>query len=499
MSLILPKGFVVNHPGIVGIIEKISAAPLDLAEIANFWKVYTTTKRRLLDPTAERLENYWWRIWGSQRRELKSAIIAKLFAEISDGQSFVQLRGPANRDEGIPSLGRNACHEPRATTSVTDYRPIQSRPSTTFSSTTSKALVVATPHPILKKTRGPPATQPRPTAHFVLPRGSRAETDTGLQSLSLHDVVQPQSPDTQSSRTDKKAVAARGGKRRGQLVASRAIYKKPVIFRGAQSSTDRTAKVDTENLNQLSAKIPPVVLEVPIIRRKARQELQEKISTGYSSTMSPRNAFNSAGSKYFSVKETVQNGSCESRNKSMPEASAPKQPDSSTRYLIAPQHTITDNPTRDEVELQRTLFERGNTDVKTRHWKSSQHISSESPRVPQKNLSSNHEGPQEQDTDTFHMLADNTLKTASLAPTLIDTTRQLDLVAATSAALPQVTSAKGVVAGDVKRVDMFAKRQVPAAHMPKGTMAVGKGQLTVLLEKDRASTSEHTLKIQGKD
>jgi hypothetical protein len=35
MSLILPKGFVVNHPGII---EKISAAPLDLAEIANFWK-----------------------------------------------------------------------------------------------------------------------------------------------------------------------------------------------------------------------------------------------------------------------------------------------------------------------------------------------------------------------------------------------------------------------------------------------------------------------------
>lgn len=97
------------------------------------------------------------------------------------------------------------------------------------------------------------------------------------------------------------------------------------------------------------------------------------------------------------------------------------------------------------------------------------------------------------------MLADGTLKTVGLAPTPINTTRQLDLVAATSAALPQVTSAKGVVAEDVKRVDMFAKRQVPAAHMPKGTMAISKSQLTVLLEKDRASTSEYTLNIQGKE
>jgi len=66
--------------------------------------VYTTTKRRLLDPTAERLENYWWRIWGSRKRELNGATVARLFAQISDGQTFVPLRGPPNRDEGTPPL-----------------------------------------------------------------------------------------------------------------------------------------------------------------------------------------------------------------------------------------------------------------------------------------------------------------------------------------------------------------------------------------------------------
>lgn len=92
---------------------------MDLADIVEFWKgtsakppyqdgingsviVYTTTKRRLLDPRAERLENYWWRMWGSRKRELNGATVARLFAQISDGQTFVPLRGPPNRDEGTP-------------------------------------------------------------------------------------------------------------------------------------------------------------------------------------------------------------------------------------------------------------------------------------------------------------------------------------------------------------------------------------------------------------
>jgi hypothetical protein len=68
--------------------------------------VYTTTQRRLKDPTAERLENYWWRIWGSRARSLRGSTVARLFAEISDGESFVPLRSPANRDESGDSSVR---------------------------------------------------------------------------------------------------------------------------------------------------------------------------------------------------------------------------------------------------------------------------------------------------------------------------------------------------------------------------------------------------------
>lgn len=75
--------------------------------------MYTATHRRLLDPTAERLENYWWRIWGSRHMKLDGSVAARLFLEISFGPTIVPLRGPPNRDESggrpVRWLESNAC------------------------------------------------------------------------------------------------------------------------------------------------------------------------------------------------------------------------------------------------------------------------------------------------------------------------------------------------------------------------------------------------------
>lgn len=65
--------------------------------------VYTTTFRRLCDPTAYRLENFWWHVWGSDRRHLSGPALAKLFEEFSKGETFVPLRSVKNRYEG-PSV-----------------------------------------------------------------------------------------------------------------------------------------------------------------------------------------------------------------------------------------------------------------------------------------------------------------------------------------------------------------------------------------------------------
>jgi hypothetical protein len=62
--------------------------------------VYTITNKKLKDPTARRLENFWWHVWGSDRRQLSGAALARLYEDISLGPAFVPLRGPSNRWEG---------------------------------------------------------------------------------------------------------------------------------------------------------------------------------------------------------------------------------------------------------------------------------------------------------------------------------------------------------------------------------------------------------------
>lgn len=56
--------------------------------------VYTTTFRKMIDPTAYRLENFWWHVMGSDRRYLSGKALAKIFEEISTGPSFVPLKRP---------------------------------------------------------------------------------------------------------------------------------------------------------------------------------------------------------------------------------------------------------------------------------------------------------------------------------------------------------------------------------------------------------------------
>lgn len=53
MALILPKGVFVNSPEVNGSIERIDAEPLDLADIAKFWKGTSL----LFNVASERLSN----------------------------------------------------------------------------------------------------------------------------------------------------------------------------------------------------------------------------------------------------------------------------------------------------------------------------------------------------------------------------------------------------------------------------------------------------------
>ncbi|KAK1768707.1 hypothetical protein QBC33DRAFT_356321 [Phialemonium atrogriseum] len=281
LPMILPKGIVRNTDAIYAALASFSVVPPEI--LWGCWHVYTYTSRRLNDPTAHRLENFWWHVLGSDRRHLSGKALAKIYEEISNGPTFVPLKGPVNRYEG-PPVPRFSQHELDKMLSGPDLGPRQSRAQGQGRNTGSPTKVGAKEptssstrppplHPILKSTRGPSSSGPRPTARFVSPPDSGEESGGEEEDVSSGSTaaleMRPQLPPP-AARTEKKATQATK-----KFVATTSAHKRrPVLPRrpSSQSSTasepgskegasgSSTKHVSTSRLSpsiaEQSAKIP---------------------------------------------------------------------------------------------------------------------------------------------------------------------------------------------------------------------------------------------------
>jgi hypothetical protein len=135
------------------------------------------------------------------------------------------------------------------------------------SSSLSKS-VAAMPPPILKKSRGPSSTGPRPTARFISPHTSEEEDNTEVSPItdpSAHVIVRPPTPPTpvlQRSKDEKKAETLAGSRRKAHsYVATNATHKRrPGVLRrpnsdpaqesGSNSSNKDICKSLPENANE---------------------------------------------------------------------------------------------------------------------------------------------------------------------------------------------------------------------------------------------------------
>ncbi|KAM7192368.1 hypothetical protein V8F33_008381 [Rhypophila sp. PSN 637] len=204
MEMLLPRGIVENTPEIYAEIASYPVVPPE--KICQYWNVYTTTFRRLCDPTAYRLENFWWHVWGSDRRNLSGPALAKLFEEFSNGETFVPLRSVKNRYEG-PSIPRaRRQHSPEKAEPEQskpqklpkEVRQPDSIPKTNNNVPTPSSSRPAPAHPILKKSRGPSTSGTRPTARFVSPPASEGEdggkaddVSSGSTAVSTSEMLPP--------------------------------------------------------------------------------------------------------------------------------------------------------------------------------------------------------------------------------------------------------------------------------------------------------------------
>ncbi|KAK8122142.1 hypothetical protein PG984_010812 [Apiospora sp. TS-2023a] len=285
-GMILPKGIVMNHDLIYHSVAQYPIVPRE--QIYEYWHVYTVTCRTLIDPTAQRLENFWWHVLGSNRRDLSGKTLARLFEDISKGPTFVRLRSSFNRYEGPedpPSpVAESAAvqpgkAEPRETEDSKGPAGSTEQPKIQPSQFSSSRP--PPPHPILKKPRGPSTSGPRPTARFVSPPGSEDEDDTQPEpgpSSSRKKTSTEREPDSQvpsATKGERKKSASTAPKKKTTFVASTA-RRRPAMPRrqSSQSSAGASEAASKDVGSSASSRSGSQRPVSPIAERASRKSAQ---------------------------------------------------------------------------------------------------------------------------------------------------------------------------------------------------------------------------------
>ncbi|KAI1778916.1 hypothetical protein F4818DRAFT_437717 [Hypoxylon cercidicola] len=247
-DMILPKGIVFNRNTIYEEIAKYDIVPLEKIHAA--CHVFTTTSRQLVDPTARRLENFWTRVLGGNRRYLPGTVIARIFQSISEEESFVKLRGPSNRYEP-PSPESKAELPARVQANAETSGAGPSEPKSKGKTKATKATPSSStkqPHPILKKPRGPSSSGPRPKTRFVSPPGSDDESkDADLASSGSTAVNHSGDSKVSISSTakeERRKATNITSKKKPTFVASAASRRRPAMPRRISSQSTAVSGSD---------------------------------------------------------------------------------------------------------------------------------------------------------------------------------------------------------------------------------------------------------------
>lgn len=259
LEQLLPKGIVFDSPTIYAEVAKLPVVPLE--DIHRHWKTYTRTHKSLHDPTACRLENFWWHVWGSDRRTLSGKTLARLWEQIASGPTFVPLRGPPNRWEPPPKPTRSM-HETDSA-QPPQAHDVGSQIHEAQSSIARGAIYGLTPsssrpppaHTILKKPRGPSNSGPRPTARFVDVPDSEDETSQQSGENNVGTSTKKKSDTRASSSSISPAKVDRKPAPKKFVASSTTSKRRPVLPRrqSSQSSTGSVTASDPSPRDAASA------------------------------------------------------------------------------------------------------------------------------------------------------------------------------------------------------------------------------------------------------
>ncbi|KAL1970985.1 hypothetical protein VTN77DRAFT_2819 [Rasamsonia byssochlamydoides] len=246
MTQDLPAGLVTTTGKIRSELDGLGDVAVE--DIAQLWRVYTTHSSVQRDGAGARLENLFWRIWGSTRlREtLTGSTLAALFMDISEDRPLRTT--PRQSPQAALKKTSRVSPEPLnnltlPTKAVSNYNDAENFPSAAHS------VQTRTPLPsILKKPNAekPSATPGEPssfkTTRILVPE-SAIQKDKAMLAPTMG------APATVVAATSRDPAQKQGRKKPTFIANTPALSKRrPVLIKRKSAQTSPTAEVSEDSL-----------------------------------------------------------------------------------------------------------------------------------------------------------------------------------------------------------------------------------------------------------
>ncbi|KAL3493217.1 hypothetical protein BJX62DRAFT_235520 [Aspergillus germanicus] len=172
----LPRGLVSTSGRVTSELDGIDA--VDVGDIVQLWKAYSTKPSVHEGDTGFRLQNFFWRIWSSKRlsASLTGSTLARLFLQVSEPSSLKLAFEMQESDHPSSDLKHGKDHPSSTTTSTTTLATATTGKATVSASASASTGKSPLP-PILKKSNSHSHGETQKTTRLLL-------TDLGGQSVT---------------------------------------------------------------------------------------------------------------------------------------------------------------------------------------------------------------------------------------------------------------------------------------------------------------------------
>ncbi|KAL1982214.1 hypothetical protein VTN96DRAFT_1640 [Rasamsonia emersonii] len=274
MTQDLPAGLVTTT-GKIGS-ELDGLGDIAIEDIAKLWRVYTTHSSVQRDGAASRLENLFWRIWGSTRlrKTLTGSTLAALFMDISEDRPLrtTPRQSPQAALKKTSRISPETLNNP----SVSNYSDAENVPSAALS------VQTRTPLPsILKKPHAEkPCATPGEPSSFKTTRILVPEIAVQKAKTTLTPAMG--APATVTAATSRDPPQKAGRKKPTFVANTSALSKRrPVVIRRKSSQTSPSAEVSEGSLLKSEAAAATTKADGPA-QKPAIPEEQDNSAQGLS-------------------------------------------------------------------------------------------------------------------------------------------------------------------------------------------------------------------------